>query len=438
MLQRLPKLDRVRLFLIFAVLLATFGLVAMHGGVRIVAAPAGQTAVSDPIPINNALMVDGNYGNDATGRRNRADLPYKTIAAAKAAAFYGDTIFVRPGVYDERNLLKNGVHIEGPDADVTYTGAAEGGIIDDSATYGANAACTTRIRLRDINYSTSHTSQAGDYSTTPVRITNVSSNVEIVCRNLKSNVASAAAQSAGIYVSNGSLMVRCERKVQSLAYDAVIVDTNTTAVFVGYADEWLGGDNVVEWLVGYCTIYGRRAHSSGSGACINAGFSAPDTGNLKVFVSEITSNTGVTINGTYNTNGQDVIDARYISSTDATVVDIEEGNPTIWNARIKSTDADQVAVNLSGTPTLVLNNCIILSGASATEGVAGGGNLQIYGGMTNKAKAAGVTVTAGTYPTADTDTQGGGLLLCSLLALLLWRRLRKRARRSLLTFEQVD
>lgn len=356
-----------------------------------------------PRPFTNILYVDRQYQNVSPARGD-INAPYPSIAAALAVASAGDVIHVAPGTYNERNLLKNGVNIFGPDADVIYTGSAQGGIIDDSATHGANGACTAHIRLRDIIYSPAFTSQLGSYSACPVRITNASSDVEIVCRNLKNNIASAGAQGCAVYALDGTLTIRAERKIQSLAYDAIIREINDTGSVVAYFDELLGGDNCIEWTRGNATLIGRRAYSSGSGACINAQFDGGGaTGNLKLYIQSIEANSGIAVSGIFNTNAGDIIDARYIYSATGVPMDIEDGNPTIWNARIKAGDANTGAVNLSGTPTLVLNNCIVISGASATTGVGGSGNLQMYGGMTNKAKGASVTVTAGAYPTADSD-----------------------------------
>lgn len=362
------------------------------------------TGLTTGLSRGKSLYVDATHGSNTTGTRGRSDKPYLTITAAKAAAQSGDTIYVRPGTYNEKNLLKNGVNIWGPEADVTYTSASQGGIIDDSATYGANSACTAHIRLRDINYSTSHTSQAGSYSTTPIRITNASSDVEIVCRNLKSNVASSGAQSAAVYALDGTLTIRAERKIQSLAYDAAIQEINNSSTLTLYCDELLGGDNCIEWTRGNTTIYARRAYSSGAAATINAQFDGGGaTGNIKLYIQNIEANSGIAVSGIFNSNAQDVIDARYIYSASGVPMDIEDGTPTVWNARIKAGGASVGAVNLSGTPTLILSNCIVVSGASASTGVGGIGNLQMHGGATNKAKGGSVTMTAGAYPTPDTD-----------------------------------
>jgi hypothetical protein len=58
---------------------------------------------------DNSVFVDKTFGDDATGARERRDLPFKTCTAAKAVAISGDTIFPN-GIFDENNLAKNGVN----------------------------------------------------------------------------------------------------------------------------------------------------------------------------------------------------------------------------------------------------------------------------------------------------------------------------------------
>lgn len=97
-----------------------------------------------PYISGKTLYVRSN-GNDGTAIAYREDLAYATIAAAKAAATSGDLIDIGPGTYNERNLLKPGVHLNfRAGAKVAYTGNAAGGIFDDSST-GSNAAVTCRI-----------------------------------------------------------------------------------------------------------------------------------------------------------------------------------------------------------------------------------------------------------------------------------------------------
>lgn len=99
---------------------------------------------------------------------------YATLALAKAAAASGDTIVVYPGTYNEKDLLKNGVNwFFYPGANVTYSGSANGGIFDDTAT-GANGAVTCVIA----GYGT-FTSTGSGTTNNIVLLGNASSNITI-------------------------------------------------------------------------------------------------------------------------------------------------------------------------------------------------------------------------------------------------------------------
>lgn len=75
----------------------------------------------------NTLYVDAVFGNDGTALPDRADLPYLTIVAARDAATAVDTIKVRPGIYDEYGLVKNGIVYDfDPGAKVICTGTPIG------------------------------------------------------------------------------------------------------------------------------------------------------------------------------------------------------------------------------------------------------------------------------------------------------------------------
>lgn len=63
------------------------------------------------------LWVDSVYGDDATAKRNRPDLPFATIAAAITASnpggVLGDSILVHPGNYPEEGLVLNQLSLIG-------------------------------------------------------------------------------------------------------------------------------------------------------------------------------------------------------------------------------------------------------------------------------------------------------------------------------------
>jgi hypothetical protein len=116
-----------------------YAVIATGGGVT-----GGVASSGGSVPLTNSVWVAKN-GSDSTGTRGDPAKAYLTLRGAWTNAVSGDTIFVMPGTYNEKNLLKNGVNwhfFSG--AVVNYTGAANGSVFDDGGN-GANAAVTSTI-----------------------------------------------------------------------------------------------------------------------------------------------------------------------------------------------------------------------------------------------------------------------------------------------------
>ena len=62
-------------------------------------------SASTDINTGNVLWVDSIFGDDGTAVSNRQDLPYLTIEQALSGSSNGDTVIVRPGTYDEEELI---------------------------------------------------------------------------------------------------------------------------------------------------------------------------------------------------------------------------------------------------------------------------------------------------------------------------------------------
>jgi hypothetical protein len=83
-------------------------------GLQGIQGPAGpQGLVGPPGPsqllVNQTAFVDPVYGNNATAILDDETKPWQTAAAAVAAAPSGTSIIVRPGLYTETNLAKDGI-----------------------------------------------------------------------------------------------------------------------------------------------------------------------------------------------------------------------------------------------------------------------------------------------------------------------------------------
>lgn len=193
----------------------------------------------------NLLWVDKS-GNDGTAVAGRSEKPYLTIAAAVAAASSGDTVVVRPGTYDERNLLKNGVYLHfEAGAVVEYTGTNDGAIFDDSAT-GANGAVETKI-TGDGRFIYAGTSAA---ATTPhvFNITNAGTHIDCTAQEAFMNMTTTPASApAAIFQSAGY--------IKFLGH---AIEANVGALGVNASCyKWEGGDSdiVVERLLATGNAY---------------------------------------------------------------------------------------------------------------------------------------------------------------------------------------
>jgi len=155
------------------------------------------------------------------GDTYRIDKPFATLGAAKTAATLGDTIFVLPGTWNEKNLLKTGVNwyfVQG--AKVIYSGSGNGAIFDDSAT-GANAAVTSTIMGYGI-----FTNNGSGSTNSVFYVTQSSTNLTIEGESAENN----SGNTVTIAMSNGTTVMRFIKNIKnnSATGDAAISATGGT------------------------------------------------------------------------------------------------------------------------------------------------------------------------------------------------------------------
>jgi hypothetical protein len=137
--------------------------------------------------------------------------PFATLSAAKVAATAGTTIEVGPGVWNERDLLKNGVNwFFHPSAIVNCSSNSNGGIFDDSATTGANGPVTCTIGGFG-KFVFSGTATSGLATGNVLRITNAASRVVIHCEALEAENAALYTYNCPVFHSGGRLSIFCDR-----------------------------------------------------------------------------------------------------------------------------------------------------------------------------------------------------------------------------------
>lgn len=97
------------------------------------------------------LYVDQVNGSNLTGTRGKANKPFVTITAAKAAASPGDIVVVGPGNYVENNLCQDELNYEfKAGVTISYTDPGTGpgyGIFDDRATGAVTMMITGALKI---------------------------------------------------------------------------------------------------------------------------------------------------------------------------------------------------------------------------------------------------------------------------------------------------
>ena len=94
------------------------------------------SSLSPSSNVGNLIFVDSVYGNDSSGKLNDFGKPFSTYTAASVSATTNDLIVIRPGTYDEKIILKDGVKIFAY-PNVTFVGSYDTIITDDNV--GVNA-----------------------------------------------------------------------------------------------------------------------------------------------------------------------------------------------------------------------------------------------------------------------------------------------------------
>jgi hypothetical protein len=78
------------------------------------------------VEVGRSIFVDDVKGDDATGARQSAVKPFKTITAALAVVQPGDTLHIAPGVYNENVALVSSIVLRGLSAPCTPIGGGPG------------------------------------------------------------------------------------------------------------------------------------------------------------------------------------------------------------------------------------------------------------------------------------------------------------------------
>jgi hypothetical protein len=153
----------------------------------------------------NTLWVDSINGNDSSGARGNALLPFLTVAAALAAASSGDTVVIRPGTYAvTASILKNGVNIFAWGATITMTGVAlQAGQLSDG---GSAITCN----VYGGNYSRTESVDSGDgVHARIVGVSNASSNIKIWAESITFSSTMSSTGNYCVWQEAGTMFLDC-------------------------------------------------------------------------------------------------------------------------------------------------------------------------------------------------------------------------------------
>lgn len=325
--------------------------VVVHDGIT----PGGFTLALEAAQIvktGNLLWVDSVHGNDATAQQARMQLPYLTLAAAKAAAVSGDTIFVLPGTYNEKNLAKNGVnwHLCNG-AVISYSGLATGGVFDTGA---AGGACSFTISG---NGTIRVTSEPSPYAV--VKSVYGGDNIKVECDRIE-GVGPALDGS-------GTVLIRCH-ELKSTSSGCVNVFSGGNVTLYTHKISSSGG-NAVEISGGILDLTARSISSSaGKGIRFNGG-------TLYCSVFEVSSSTDCALeyNNSYSTLCR-IHNARLVSTAGgglgrAVYVSAGSGNLRFVNCGFVGTSPSSVSIDSASATTILLyGECVanLAKGANIT------------------------------------------------------------------------
>lgn len=141
--------------------------------------------VGAPVLTGDTTWVDVVNGNDSTGIRGRADVPFKTIAAAITASSAGDTIRVLAGTYNETQTLtmKNGVSVIGFDPVNCIIAISVSG-----SAFSTQTAITMAENMVFANFTVNVTVSSGSITTNAILFAGTS-NATSTCKSIVLTVA---------------------------------------------------------------------------------------------------------------------------------------------------------------------------------------------------------------------------------------------------------
>lgn len=299
-----------------------------------------EMGVSSEIPTGNLVWVDRVNGNDLIALRGRMDRPFLTLSKAKIAASVGDTIIVGPGVYNDTNLARDGVHWH------FLTGASVVNAVGSTAIFNVTTGMNFKVTGQG-EFSSSAALTGNGCITVSAGISTIS----FQCMKLSSDATTA-------YIGSSANVTIKVAQILATGADPALLVSSAAAVVQVDADSVTSVDDSALSIT---------------------------NGTLVATVGSVQSTNAPALTAQ---NGTVVVSARELISTADHSVDYYGGNVTLNRVRIitnwSSTSA--LAVRVAGGPTLgpaglKLVQCILISlgGSFAIDGVTTSRLVAYYG-----------------------------------------------------------
>lgn len=339
-------------------------------------------------------MARGSYtsGGGSVLRRTESGLvvPYSSPVTALADAGAYDHITCYGGRYDVKNLLKPNVSWTFHGTVITYTGPAGGGIFDDSAGTGCNAAVTctidgtgtfinggstvTPVPDRAVvfnltNAATSIKARAWDVGSAPWAAVNLEggATLDLDCRR----VYATANHGPGFQVASSTLRLTADLIDAGYCGDA----TGASTVTVHARDTIVRSDSS---LNAEGTTVMRFSGETMTMVCGNpttcGGILAMDSASLTIVGLTVQNNGGYALG-----------------------FGVSSGTTRAVGCRLVSAYANTEALWVGSSGTSILEDCTLVAHSGATNGATGTGTVKVYGSCrSNKAIPGTVTQHVGT------------------------------------------
>jgi len=216
----------------------------------------GSTGPTGPIQqVGNILTVDAVYGNNTTAAADPTRYPFLTVGSALSNATSGQTVFVRPGTYNEKVTMPAGVALRGANVqtvtvqqlnttsnttlltmgsncrveDITFTLTSASDVSLTGVDWPSGSSLTSKLRTSVINVTSSGTGSNQIVGMLSAGTSDTSYNSSDATRSVTINVdASSSGVVRGLYMTGSNWFGLRDVNINARGTASNIVGVETT------------------------------------------------------------------------------------------------------------------------------------------------------------------------------------------------------------------